>query len=132
MRTQLLAVLIALYVGYASASAAETLTAGWPTHGYTLANTRHVDFAQINSNTVKALVPAWKFRTGIYGPFETTPIVVGRTMFITTGTDHAVVALDAISGALRWRYQTAVRPVQVCCGLVLFQHWQLMRLRLDG
>ncbi|MDQ6781102.1 MAG: PQQ-binding-like beta-propeller repeat protein [Candidatus Eremiobacteraeota bacterium] len=92
--------------------------AGWPTFGYGLDNARHVPFVQINASTVHDLRLLWKYRTGVYGPFETSPIVVGRTMFITTGADQAVVALDATSGARLWRYATPVSPVQLCCGLV--------------
>jgi alcohol dehydrogenase (cytochrome c) len=118
MLKHFIALLIVLSMSVASASAANTGTAGWLTYGYTLANTRHVGFPQITSTTVHALVPVWKFRTGIYGPFETTPIVVGRTMFITTGADHAVTALDATSGAVLWQYKTDIRPVFACCGMV--------------
>lgn len=57
---------------------------GWPSFGYDLDNTRHVPYEQINTATVHALELAWKYRTGVYGPFETSPIVVGRTMFITS------------------------------------------------
>ncbi|HEV2037319.1 MAG TPA: PQQ-binding-like beta-propeller repeat protein [Candidatus Eremiobacteraceae bacterium] len=100
------------------ASASESGNVGWPTFGTTLANTRHVDFQQISADSVRSLAVAWKFRAGVYGPFETTPIVVGRTMYITTGANHAVVALDATNGAQLWRYEATVGPVRICCGLV--------------
>jgi alcohol dehydrogenase (cytochrome c) len=90
----------------------------WPTYGYTYANTRHVDFDDITSRSVHRLAPAWEFPTGVYGAFETTPIVVGRTMYLTTGSDHAVIALDAKTGALRWRVAETVAATRPCCGLV--------------
>ncbi|MDQ6767641.1 MAG: PQQ-binding-like beta-propeller repeat protein, partial [Candidatus Eremiobacteraeota bacterium] len=96
----------------------ESGNVGWPTFGGTLANTRHVNFRQLNADNVRSLALAWKFRAGVYGSFETTPIVVGHTMYITTGANHAVVALDATNGTQLWRYQATVEPVRVCCGLI--------------
>jgi PQQ-dependent dehydrogenase (methanol/ethanol family) len=83
---------------------------GWPTYGGTYANTRHVDVAQINARNVASLRLAWTFSTGVYGQFETSPIVVGDTLYFTTGLTNMVYALDATRGTLRWRFAPHVGP----------------------
>src|SRR5579862_8965175 len=98
-------------LGFCPTLASQVQNAGWPTNGYTLANTRHVDFSEINAKTVHQLALAWKYRVGEYGVLETTPIVAGNTMYLTTGTTDSVIALDARSGDLKWRYQPTVGKV---------------------
>jgi alcohol dehydrogenase (cytochrome c) len=97
----------------ASAANPQTQDAGWPSNGYDLTNTHHVNAPQINSKTIPSLGLAWTFRTGSYGKFETTPIVVGNTMYVTTGIDNSVFALDAATGAERWRYSPHLKPAKV-------------------
>jgi alcohol dehydrogenase (cytochrome c) len=76
----------------------------WPSYGGTYANTRHVDLEQIGPKNVGGLRVAWKFNTGVYGSFETSPIVVDGVMYFTTGPDNAAYALDAATGRLKWHY----------------------------
>jgi alcohol dehydrogenase (cytochrome c) len=99
-----LLVLLAL----AATSDAHSLASEWPTYGGTYANTRHVDLGQINARNVASLRLAWTFSTGVYGQFETSPVVVGDTLYFTTGLTNMVFALDAATGALRWRYAPKV------------------------
>ena len=59
---------------------------------------------QITSQNVGDLTPVWAFRTGVYGEHhQSPPIVNDGTMFVTTGAH--VVALDAATGDLVWRYE---------------------------
>jgi glucose dehydrogenase len=90
----------------------------WPTYGATYENTRHVNARQIDENTVHALKPAWQFVMGGHERVETTPIVVGRTMYLTTGVGNNVIALDAKTGALKWRYRPTLGFLSVCCGAI--------------
>jgi len=90
----------------------------WPSYGFDLANTRHVDLNQISGANVASLVPEWRFDFGFHGRLETSPVVVGGTMYVTSGPVNEVVALDAASGALKWRYEPAVGSSAPCCGLV--------------
>jgi alcohol dehydrogenase (cytochrome c) len=76
----------------------------WPTYGGSYANTRYVHLDQINPDNVHTLQLVWKYATGTYGQFETSPIVVGDTMYVTIGDTNSVVALDARTGAAKWRY----------------------------
>jgi alcohol dehydrogenase (cytochrome c) len=57
----------------------------------------------INTTNVKQLVPLWSFSTGELGGHEAPPLVNAGVMFITT-PGNQVIALDAFTGDLRWRY----------------------------
>jgi alcohol dehydrogenase (cytochrome c) len=104
---------------------------GWPTYGHDFSNTRHVDEGQITTATVHRLTLAWKYRLSEYGVIESTPIVVGRTMYVTTGHTNAVVALDAATGALLWRYQPPLRGKPAVNRGVAVDGGQVFYLTLD-
>ena len=58
---------------------------------------------QITSRNVTDLSPVWVFQTGVFNEHhQAPPIVNDGTMFITTGSH--VIALDAATGQLLWRY----------------------------
>ena len=62
---------------------------------------------QITARNVADLAPKWIFPTGARdGTPQAAPIVNGNTMFVTTA--EQVIALEADSGKLLWRY---VRPL---------------------
>src|SRR6185503_19827276 len=50
------------------------------------------------------LQPAWVFSTGVTNGHEAPPIVSDGVMFVAT-PGNQVIALDAKSGALLWRYR---------------------------
>jgi alcohol dehydrogenase (cytochrome c) len=58
----------------------------------------------IKTSNVKQLVPLWSFSTGELGGHEAPPLVNAGVMFITTPRNQ-VIALDAFTGDLRWRYR---------------------------
>ncbi len=58
----------------------------------------------INTTNVKQLVPVWRFSTGEIGGHQAPPIVNAGVMFISTPRNQ-VIALDAATGALLWRYK---------------------------
>lgn len=88
--------------------------AGWPAYGGSPEGTRYSSLSQINRDDVKDLRVAWVFRTGEMGQgvkdwdrsaFEATPILYAGTLYFTTpGTN--VVAIDAATGTLRWRFDS--------------------------
>jgi alcohol dehydrogenase (cytochrome c) len=59
---------------------------------------------QINTKNVRKLVPVWTFSTGVEEGHQSPPIVNNGTMFITTPRNQ-VLALDARTGELLWRYR---------------------------
>lgn len=60
--------------------------------------------AQIDTSNVKDLKPVWSFSTGLREGHQAPPIVNNGYMYVSTPQNH-VLALDARSGDLIWRYQ---------------------------
>ena len=81
----------------------ENYTADWPLYGRDYSNQRFSPLEQINLENINQLKLAWHYQTGKKATFQTTPIVVDNTMFITTPFND-VIALDAESGKELWRY----------------------------
>lgn len=59
---------------------------------------------QINRDNVSRLRPVWTFSTGLREGHESPPIVNDGIMFVTT-PENQVLAFDAASGDLLWRYE---------------------------
>jgi alcohol dehydrogenase (cytochrome c) len=89
----------------------------WPSYGRDYTNQRFSPLAQVTAANVRQLALAWHFKTGIPHSFETSPLVVGRVMYITTPENH-VVALDAATGVRKWEYTHVLGSTTVCCGTV--------------
>jgi alcohol dehydrogenase (cytochrome c) len=78
--------------------------------------TRYYPGKQINASNVGKLRPAWIFQTEVKESLETTPIVVGGVMYVTTSFNH-VYAIDAKTGQEFWHYKHKMGPVTTyCCG----------------
>ncbi|HZN78201.1 MAG TPA: hypothetical protein VFC01_00725, partial [Mycobacterium sp.] len=71
----------------------------WPRYAGDFAGTKYSKLKQIDASNVSKLVAAWTFE-GVGA--EQTPIVVDGVMYASTST--GVVALDADTGKLIWRY----------------------------
>ncbi|MBL6750513.1 MAG: PQQ-binding-like beta-propeller repeat protein [Nevskia sp.] len=87
----------------------------WLTYGHGFANQRYSELRQIDTSNVAHLAPAWIFQTGVVGTFPTNPLVVDGVMYLTTPFNH-VIALDAATGALKWRYTHKLGTDKLCCG----------------
>ncbi len=87
----------------------------WPSYGRDYSNQRYSTLGQINTTNVSQLALAWHYKSGIVSGYETSPIVIDGTMYITTPLNH-VVALDAATGAKRWEYVHDLRTTADCCG----------------
>ena len=59
---------------------------------------------QINTDNVKDLMPVWTFATGMVEGHESPPMVNNGIMFVTT-PGMQVLALNAATGDLIWRYK---------------------------
>jgi len=90
---------------------------GWPAYGGDPGGTRYSSLMQITPKNVGDLKVAWTFRTGEHGQgvkdwsrsaFEATPILYNGVLYLTTSSTD-VVAVDAASGALRWRHDSQSR-----------------------
>ena len=69
--------------------------------------TRYSPLNQIKRSNVRQLTVAWTFDTGEQGGLQTSPIVAGGVLYGLTPT-HKVVALDAVSGARRWLFDSGI------------------------
>src|SRR3989441_2367742 len=90
----------------------------WPYYGHDPGGMRYSPLAEINRENVSRLKVAWVFHTGDVSDgshdrrrsgFETTPIVVDGTLYLTTPFNR-VIALDPETGAQRWAYDPLVDP----------------------
>ena len=80
------------------------------------AQTRYYPGAQINTQNVGKLRPAFVFQTEVNESMETAPIVVDGVMYLTTSYNH-VYAADAATGKELWHYKHRMGPVTTfCCG----------------
>lgn len=89
----------------------------WPSYGRDYSNQRWSPLTQVATGNVGQLQLAWHYTTGVRNSFETSPIVVGRTMYLTTPMNHAI-ALDAVSGRKKWEYVHPLGSTTACCGPV--------------
>ena len=58
---------------------------------------------QITPGNVKSLRPVWSYSTGVREGHQAPPLVNDGKMFVST-PENQVLALDAASGDLLWRY----------------------------
>jgi alcohol dehydrogenase (cytochrome c) len=90
----------------------------WPTYGGNAWNQRWSGLKQIDTRNVSRLVPRMVFQTGVGKPgsFETTPIVIGDMMYVTTAYNEATIAYDLNSKKQVWRYEHKLGTTITCCG----------------
>jgi glucose dehydrogenase len=72
--------------------------------------------AQINRANVHLLRQAWTFDTGEKGGMQTNPLIVGRTLYGYTPSTK-VVALDAGTGELKWKFDSGIVAGQPARGV---------------
>jgi alcohol dehydrogenase (cytochrome c) len=114
--------------------------ATWGMYGGDYANTRYSTLDKINTSNVSRLKPAWVLQLGSLRSQESTPILVGDTLYVTSSHGPKnVFAVDARTGALRWRYSPEV-PAGIdqyaCCDVnnrgVAYANGKIFVGRLDG
>jgi glucose dehydrogenase len=89
----------------------------WPVYGGQKADDHYSPLAQINRTNVSRLAVAWSYDTGEKSVgLQTSPLVVGRTLYAYTPTQK-VIALDAATGKLLWRFDSGVSSTQPVRGL---------------
>jgi len=87
----------------------------WPSYTGDTRGSRYSPLDQISAANFSTLEVAWRFKTDSLGPrpefkLEGTPLMVGGVLYATGGTGRAVVALDAVSGAVRWVHREDEGP----------------------
>lgn len=116
-RVQHLTFVLSALLGAAPALAGPATDAGWTSYGGDAGGTRYSPLTSITPANVAGLEVAWTFRTGELGEgvkdwrrsaFEATPILYEGVLYLTTSSTD-VIAIDAATGTLRWRYAANAR-----------------------
>lgn len=92
----------------------------WMSHGRTYSEQRYSPLDKVNAGNVTGLGLAWSFELATNRGVETTPIVVDGVMYVTSSWS-LVYALDARTGALKWKYDPQVpreTGFHACCDVV--------------
>ena len=135
MRLTSLAVAFGLTLAATAASAQN-----WPVYGGDTGNTRFSNAAQITTANVDKLKVAWALQLGTVRSQESTPILVGDTLFVTSSFGPKnVFAVNAKTGEVRWRYSPDVPKgidQYACCDVnnrgPAYHEGKLLVGRLDG
>jgi glucose dehydrogenase len=91
-------------------------TVGWPAYGGGLDADHYSKLTQINRVNVHGLTAAWTFDTGEKGGLQDNPLIVGSTLYAYTPTQK-VVAVDAATGKLKWKFDSGVGGSQPARGV---------------
>jgi PQQ-dependent dehydrogenase (methanol/ethanol family) len=113
---------------------------GWPHYGNDYSDTHYSPLAQINPGNIRHLHVAYAFSLGTLRSNESTPLVIGDTMYVSSSWGpRFVYALDATTGAMKWRYRSNI-PESVmqfaCCDVnnrgVSYSNGKIFVGQLDG
>ena len=112
----------------------------WAVYGKDYANTRFSPLKSINTGNVSHLTLAYSFQLGSLRSNESTPLVIGDTMYVTTSWGPKYVyALDAATGARKWTYEPEMPDDTLqfaCCDVnnrgVAYADGKIFVGRLDG
>ena len=82
----------------------------WRSYAAEPGSTKYSPLDQITKDNAKDLRIAWRFRSDNLGPrpdfnMQSTPIVVGETMYVQAGTRRTVVALNPTTGEMLWMWR---------------------------
>ncbi|GJH14534.1 PQQ-binding-like beta-propeller repeat protein [Caballeronia novacaledonica] len=105
------AVAVSLTIATPVASLAGTYDDGWLTYNKGLKGERYSELNQISLDTVVDLKPICTAELGDAGGFQSGPVVVGNSMFVTTA--NTTVGLDAKNCRIKWQnvYKNQQPPV---------------------
>ena len=104
--------LFAAYCGVAPGqSAAPTTDHDWPAYNGGRDGDHYSALKQIDRGNVSQLQVAWQFDTGEKGGMQSNPLIVGRVLYAYTPSQK-VVALDAVTGKLLWKFDSGIAGTQ--------------------
>ncbi len=104
--------LFAAYCGVAPGqSAAPTTDHDWPAYNGGRDGDHYSALKQIDRGNVSQLQVAWQFDTGEKGGMQSNPVIVGRVLYAYTPSQK-VVALDAVTGKLLWKFESGIAGTQ--------------------
>lgn len=93
-------------------------TVGWPVFNGGNDADHYSRLSQINRGNVDRLKVAWTYDTSEKGGLglQTNPVIVGRTLYAFTPSQK-VLALDAATGKLKWKFDSGVDGTQPARGV---------------
>ena len=103
--------IVALCTGFCAGQ-----TTDWPAYNGGADGDHYSRLGQINRVNVHRLQLAWTFDTGEKGGIQANPLIVGRTLYTYTPTQK-VVALDAATGKLQWKFDSGINGTQPARGM---------------
>ena len=120
--------------------AATAQAQNWPVYGGDSGNTRYSASNQINTGNVSKLSVEWALQLGSLRSQESTPILVGDTLFVTSSFGPKnTFAVNAKTGEVKWTYQPEVpKGIEqyACCDVnnrgVAYNDGKIFLGRLDG
>ena len=88
----------------------------WLTYSGGYPGQRYSTLRQIDPGNVKNLEMKWMLQNQVFGPWESSPLVVDGIMYLTQRPND-VMAVDAKTGRIFWVYKYPVAAdFRVCCG----------------
>lgn len=90
-------------------ASAQVADGEWRVHHRDFAGTRYSPLAQIDRSNVSRLQVAWRWAPDTAErPLDvrniSTPLMVRGTLYFTSGVNRSVIAVDAVTGAQKWRW----------------------------
>lgn len=102
-------------------------TVGWPVYGGQVGGDHYSPLTQINRGNVAKLRVAWTFDTHEQGSLQTSPVIVGRVLYAYTPSQK-VIALDAATGRLIWKFDPGITGTQPARGVAYWSDGQDKRI----
>ncbi len=91
-------------------------SSGWTVYNGGPDGDHYSRLTQINRANVHRLKIAWSFDTSETGVLEDNPLIVGRVLYAYTQSQK-VVALDAATGKLKWKFDSGIKGTQPTRGV---------------
>jgi glucose dehydrogenase len=99
----------------------------WPVYNGGLDGDHYSPLTQITPQNVQHLQKAWTYDTAQQGSIQTNPVIVGRTLYGYTPRDE-VIALDAATGKLKWKFDSGIVAGQPARGVAYWNDGQHGRI----
>jgi len=106
---------------------AQKSSTDWPVYGGQAAGDHYSTLSQINRSNVAQLRVAWTYDSGEQGGIQTSPIIIGGALYAYTPSQK-VIALDAASGRLLWKFDSGIKGTQPNRGLAYWSEGNYRRL----
>jgi quinoprotein glucose dehydrogenase len=113
--------------GAQSPKAPESAAHDWPVANGDAAADHYSTLSQINRQNVHTLRVAWTFDSEEAGGMESNPIIVKGVLYTYTPTQK-VIALDAASGKLIWKFDSGVHSMQSARGVTYWTNGKESRI----